>query len=61
LSERELDLLGCLSQGMSNQQIGDSLYISLNNVKTHLKRIHSKLDVNNRTEAVARGRELGLL
>jgi LuxR family maltose regulon positive regulatory protein len=61
LSERELDVLQCLAQGMSNKEIADSLYVSLNTVKTHLKRIHSKLDVKNRTEAVARGRELGFL
>ena len=61
LSERELDVLRCLAQGMSNQGIADTLYVSLNTVKTHLKRINSKLDVTNRTEAVARGRELGLI
>ena len=61
LSERELDVLRCLAQGMSNQAIADSLYVSLNTVKTHLKHINSKLDVANRTEAVARGRELGFL
>lgn len=61
LSARELEVLRCIAQGMSNQQIGECLYISLNTVKTHLKHIHSKLDVSNRTEAVARGRELGLV
>jgi LuxR family maltose regulon positive regulatory protein len=61
LSDRELDVLRCLAQGMRNQEIADSLYISLNTVKTHLKRIHSKLDVKSRTEAAVRGRELGLL
>lgn len=61
LSARELDVLHALTKGMSNQEIADTLFISLNIVKTHLKRIHSKLDVKNRTEAVARGRELGLV
>jgi LuxR family transcriptional regulator, maltose regulon positive regulatory protein len=61
LSDRELEVLRYLAKGFRNQEIADSLYISLNTVKTHLKHIHSKLDVNNRTEAVARGREIGLL
>lgn len=61
LSERELEVLRYLAKGLRNQEIADSLYISLNTVKTHLKHIHSKLDVNNRTEAVVRGRELGLV
>jgi len=61
LSERELDVLRCLAAGLSNREITEKLFISLNTVKTHLKNINDKLNVHNRTQAVARARELGLL
>jgi LuxR family maltose regulon positive regulatory protein len=44
---RELDALKFVAQKMSNQQIADKLYVSLNTVKTHLKNINLKLDVSN--------------
>ncbi|MCO6060106.1 LuxR C-terminal-related transcriptional regulator [Pseudomonas sp. MOB-449] len=61
LSQRELDVLKLIAQGMSNQQIGDALHISLHTVKTHAQRVNFKLGVERRTQAVARAKELGLL
>jgi ATP/maltotriose-dependent transcriptional regulator MalT len=61
LSQRELDVLKLIAQGLSNQQIGDALFISLHTVKTHAQRINFKLGVERRTQAVARAKALGLL
>jgi LuxR family maltose regulon positive regulatory protein len=61
LSERELVVLRLLASELSQREIGAELYISLNTVKGHTRNIFRKLDVANRAEAVARGRELALL
>ncbi|GHO42005.1 helix-turn-helix transcriptional regulator [Ktedonospora formicarum] len=61
LSARELEVLPLLAVGASNQQIADRLVISLNTAKRHVKHILAKLAVTNRTQAVARARELHLL
>jgi LuxR family maltose regulon positive regulatory protein len=61
LSERELEVLYLIAAGLSNSEIADKLFISLNTVKTHLKNIYGKLNVKSRTQAVARAKELGLL
>lgn len=61
LSKRELAVLGLIAQGHSNQQIADSLYISLHTVKTHARRINVKLGVQRRTQAVARAKAEGWL
>lgn len=60
LSFRESQVLGLIASGSSNQQIADTLFISLHTVKTHVRRIHAKLGVERRTHAVARARTLGL-
>ncbi len=60
LSTRELDTLKLIAEELTNQEIADKLFISLNTVKTHLKNIYLKLEVNNRTKAVKKGNELGL-
>jgi LuxR family maltose regulon positive regulatory protein len=61
LSTREIDTLKLISSDLSNQEIADKLYISLNTVKTHLKNIYLKLEVGNRAKAVAKAKELGMI
>jgi LuxR family maltose regulon positive regulatory protein len=61
LSERELEVLLLIAQGLSNQEIGERLFLALDSVKGHNRRIFDKLQVQRRTEAVARARELGLI
>jgi LuxR family maltose regulon positive regulatory protein len=61
LSERELEILRLIAQGLSNREIGERLFLALNTIKGHNRRIFSKLQVQRRTEAVARARELKLL
>ena len=61
LSARELDTLKLIAREMSNQEIADKLFISLNTVKTHLKNINLQLEVDNRAKAVARAKGLHLL
>jgi LuxR family maltose regulon positive regulatory protein len=61
LSQRELDILRLIAQGLSNQEIGARLFLALNTVKGHNRVIFDKLQVQSRTEAIARARELGLL
>ena len=61
LSSRELDILNLLAKEYSNQQIADESFISLNTVKTHLKNINLKLEVENRNKAVEKAKELGLI
>jgi LuxR family maltose regulon positive regulatory protein len=61
LSERELEVLVLLAAGRSNRQIASELFVALSTVKTHIKNIYGKLDVRNRTQAVSRAGELGLL
>jgi LuxR family maltose regulon positive regulatory protein len=61
LSRRELEVLRLVAQGLSNDEISKRLFLALSTVKGHNLRIFAKLQANNRTEAVARARELGLL
>lgn len=61
LSEREQEILQRLSTGLSDQQIADDLVLSLNTVKWYNRQIFAKLEVRNRTQAVAQARALGLL
>ncbi|MEA3375272.1 MAG: LuxR C-terminal-related transcriptional regulator [Chloroflexota bacterium] len=61
LTERELEVLEELSRGLTNPEIAERLMVSLNTVKTHTRNIYGKLGVRNRTEAVVRAQELGLL
>ena len=61
LSERELEVLQLIAQGLSNREICERLYLALSTVKGHNRNIYGKLQVQRRTEAVARARELGLV
>ena len=61
LSPRELEVLRLMAQGLSNQEMCEQLFLALSTVKGHNRTIFGKLQVQRRTEAVARARELGLL
>jgi LuxR family transcriptional regulator, maltose regulon positive regulatory protein len=60
LSNRELDILKLIAEDLSSQNIADKLFISLNTVKTHLKNIYLKLDVDSRSKAIVKAKEIGL-
>jgi LuxR family maltose regulon positive regulatory protein len=61
LSDRELAVLRFLPTNLSAAEIGSELFLSVHTVKTHMRKLYAKLDVHTRAEAVAKGRELGLL
>jgi len=61
LTPREHDVLYLISQGLSNKEIAEQLFIALNTVKRHTSSIYGKLGVKSRTQATAQARELGLL
>lgn len=61
LTERELEVLQLLAEGLSNRAISDNLIIALGTTKTHISRIMGKLNAENRTQAVVVARELGLI
>jgi LuxR family maltose regulon positive regulatory protein len=61
LSERELEVLQLIAEGMTNQEIATRLYISLNTAKVHVRNINSKLGTNSRSKAVIRAKSLGIL
>lgn len=59
LTPRELEVLQLAAQGLSNKQIGDKLFLALDTVKGHHRRIFEKMQVQRRTEAIALARQLG--
>jgi LuxR family transcriptional regulator, maltose regulon positive regulatory protein len=61
LSTREIDTLKLMAGDLSNQEIADELFISINTVKTHVKNILLKLDTDSRSKAAGKARELGIL
>ncbi len=61
LSDRELDVLVELNNGLSNQEIADKLFVSLNTVKTHISNLYSKLHAKRRTQALAKAKELRIV
>lgn len=61
LSEREVEVLRLIAGGLSNSEVGRKLFIAPSTVKKHLENVYGKLEVRNRTEAVTRAREMGLM
>lgn len=61
ITQREHEILGLIAEGLSNREIGERLFVSENTVKSHSSRLFEKMDVNRRTQAVQRGKELGLI
>jgi LuxR family transcriptional regulator, maltose regulon positive regulatory protein len=61
LTGREMEILRGMAEGLSNQEIGKRLYISAGTVKAHSAAIYRKLDVANRTEAIAKAKDMGLI
>ncbi len=61
LSDRELEVLACLADGLTTSQIASRLFISENTVKTHVRHILEKLEASNRTEAVSKAIQLGMI
>lgn len=61
LTDREVDVLKSIGQGLGNSEIAEKLYISKNTVKTHVSHIFQKLNVNSRTEAAFYAMQKGLI
>jgi two-component system, NarL family, response regulator LiaR len=61
ISKREYDVLELMAKGLSNQEIADKLFVSVNTVKTHSSNIFVKLDARRRTQAIQRAKELHLI
>lgn len=61
LSDREVEVLQLVTAGHSNREIAETIFVTVGTVKKHLSNIFGKLDVNSRTQAVARARDLGLV
>jgi ATP/maltotriose-dependent transcriptional regulator MalT len=61
LSQRELEVLRCLAQGLTYEEIGRQLFLSLNTVQFHVKNVYGKLAVNKRVQAIERARQLQLI
>ncbi|WP_426515478.1 LuxR C-terminal-related transcriptional regulator [Diaminobutyricibacter sp. McL0618] len=61
LTDRELEILACLPSRSTNGELADRFYVSVNTIKTHMVHIYRKLDVPNRSAAIVRAQELGLL
>ena len=61
LTGREIDVLKLISEGMSNPEIAEKLFLSVGTVKTHVKHIYAKLNVDDRVKAARKARELGII
>jgi len=61
ISKRELEVLQLMSEGLSNNEIADRLFVSLNTVKSHSSRLFEKLEVKRRTQAVEKAKRLFLI
>ena len=61
MTKRELEILELIALGLSNREIAGRVFVSENTVKTHSSRVFEKLGAKRRTQAVQRGKELGLI
>ena len=61
LSEREIEVLRLMAEGYKYQEIAESLFVSINTVRHHTRHVYGKLNVNNRTQAIGKAKELNLL
>lgn len=61
ISKRELEVLQLMAEGLSNQEIAERLFVSLNTIKTHSSKVLEKLDVKRRTQAVEKAKRLSII
>ncbi|MCA4899570.1 MAG: response regulator transcription factor [Bacteroidota bacterium] len=61
ISKREHEVLEWMAKGLSNQEIADKLFVSLNTVKTHISNLFLKLEVSRRTQAIQKAKQLRLI
>jgi DNA-binding CsgD family transcriptional regulator len=61
ISKREYEVLELMAKGLSNQEIADRLFVSLNTIKTHASNLFLKLEANRRTQAIQKAKELRLI
>jgi len=61
ISKREWEVLALMSEGLSNLEIAERLFVSLNTIKTHSSNLFEKLEVKRRTQAIEKGKRLGIL
>lgn len=61
LSKRELEVLELMAQGLSNREISENLFVSLNTVKTHISRLFTKLNVKRRTQAIEMAKKSAII
>ena len=61
LSKRELEVLQLMAQGLSNQDIAEQMFVSLNTIKTHSSKVFEKLDVRRRTQAIDKAKKLHII
>ncbi len=61
ISKRELEVLNLMSEGLSNHEIAERLFVSLNTIKTHASNVFEKLEVKRRTQAVEKAKRLHLI
>ena len=61
ISNREYEILVEISEGLSNKEIADKLFVSESTVKTHISNLYVKLDAKRRTQAIQRAKEMNLI
>ena len=61
ISKRELEVLQLMANGLSNKEIADKLFVSLNTIKTHSSKVYEKLEVKRRTQAVEKAKKYGII